>query len=84
MSRRSVPQGQDLVPAASLDVEYIEQQQRIINPRAVDYSMHEIAKHAHGEDAMQSMARRKLDNLGYFRGDSGLANGPERIKQLNN
>jgi hypothetical protein len=28
------------------------------------------------------MAKRKLDNLGYARGESGFANDPERIKRL--
>ena len=56
MSRRSVPLGTDLMPSRSLDVEYTEQQQRIINPRTIDYAMHEIAKHAHGEGAKQAMA----------------------------
>jgi hypothetical protein len=30
------------------------------------------------------MAKRKLDNLGYARGESGFANDPERIKRLKN
>ena len=84
MGRRSVQKGTDLVPSASLDVEYSQQQQRLINPREVDYSMHEIAKHAHGEHAKQAMAKRKLDNLGYIRGDCGLANNPERVVRLKN
>ena len=84
MGRRSVPEGTDLVPRASLNVEYTQQQQRLINPRSIDYTMHEIAKHAHGEDAKQAMARRKLDNLGYVRGECGLANDPDRIQRLKN
>ena len=84
LARRSVPTGTDLVPRASLDVEYTQQQQRLINPRNVDYAMHEIAKHAHGEHAKQAMAKRKLDNLGYIRGDCGLANNPERVARLKN
>ena len=84
MSRRSVPTGTDLIPSSSLDVEYTATQQRLINPKAVDYSMHEIAKHAHGEDAKQAMAKRKLDNLGYIRGDCGVANDPERCRRLKN
>ena len=84
MARRSVSTGNDLKPSAALDVEYSEQQQRIINPRAVDYAMHEIAKHAHGTGAQQSLATRKLDNLGYIRADCGLANNPDRIRRLQN
>ena len=46
--------------------------------------MHEIAKHAHGEDAKQATAKRKLDNLGYIAGECGLSNNPERIQRLKN
>ena len=46
--------------------------------------MHEIARHAHGTGAKQAMARRKLDNIGYVRGDSGFANDPDRILRINN
>ena len=46
--------------------------------------MHEIAKHAHGEGAKQAMSKRKLDNLGYARGESGLCNDPDRVKRLKN
>ena len=84
MSRRSVPTGTDLKPSAALDVEYSKQQQHVINPRASDYTMHEIAKHAHGADAQQAMAKRKLDNLGYVRGDCGIANDADRIRRLKN
>jgi hypothetical protein len=84
LSRRSVSTGTDLVPSAQLDVEYTNVQQRLINPRPMDYAMHEIAKHAHGEGARTSMAKRKLDNLGYIRGDSGFANDDERRRRLRN
>ena len=40
LSRRSVPTGVDLTPSRSLDVEYTKQQQRLINPRPIDYAMH--------------------------------------------
>lgn len=84
LARRSVPTGMDIVPSATLDVQYSKLQQRLINPRPVDYAMHEIAKQAHGEAAKQSMAKRIMDNLGYIRGDSGFANDPERRRRLHN
>lgn len=84
MARRSVPERTDLMPSAFLDVEYTSEQQRLINPRAGDYAMHVIATHAHGEGAMQSMSKRKLDNLGYIRGDCGIANDPDRVYRLKN
>jgi hypothetical protein len=49
---------------------------------AIDFMMHEIAKHAHGEGAKQVMAKRKLDSLGNVRGDCGFANDPELKGQL--
>ena len=55
LARRTVPTGKDLVPSAELDVEYSQIQQRLINPRAMDYAMHEIAKCAHGESAKQEI-----------------------------
>ena len=55
-------------------------QQQLLNPKAIDFMMHEIAKHAHGEGAKQVMAKRKLDSLGNVRGDCGFANDPERMK----
>ena len=84
LARRSVPMGKDLMPSATLNVEYTRQQQQLINPKPADYTMHEIAKHAHGTDAKQAMARRKLDNIGYLRGESGLANDPDRIQRIQN
>jgi hypothetical protein len=57
-------------------------QRQLLNPKAVDFMMHEIAKHAHGEGDMQVMAKRKLDSLGNVRGDCGFANDPERMKRL--
>jgi hypothetical protein len=57
-------------------------QQQLLNPKAIDFMMHEIAKHAHGEGAKQVMAKRKLDSLGNVRGDCGFANDPELKGQL--
>ena len=82
MARRSVRTGTDLMPSAALNIEYSKQQQGLINPKPVDYAMHEIAKHAHGEGAKQCMARRKLDNLGYMRAECVVANDPDRIRRL--
>ena len=84
MARRSVGDGTDLTPSAYLDVEYTSLQQHLINPRAVDYAMHAIAKHASGDGAKQAMATRKLDNLGYLRAESALANDPDRMQRLKN
>ena len=76
--------GKELVPSKMLNVEYTQLQQTLINPKPVDYAMREIARHAHGTSAKQAMARRKLDNIGYVRGDSGFANDPDRILRINN
>lgn len=58
------------------------QQQQLLNPKPVDFSMHVIASHAHGTDAKHSMAKRKMDALGNLRGESGFANDVERLKRL--
>eukprot|EP00966_Prymnesium_polylepis_P004990 114293-Prymnesium_polylepis.1 len=84
MARRSVPSGTDLTASAYLDVEISKVQQQLLNPKPVDYAMHEIMSHAHGEGAKQSMAKRKLDALGNVRGDCAFANDPIRMKQLRN
>ena len=81
MARRSVPVTTDLLPSKYLDVEVSPTQQQLLNPKAIDFMMHEIAKHAHGEGAKQVMAKRKLDSLGNVRGDCGFANDPERMKR---
>jgi len=47
-----------------------------------DYSAHEIMKHAHGPGAMQVLSKRKLDALGVFRGESGMANSEERMSRM--
>ena len=82
MARRSVPVKTDLIPSQYLDVEVSPAQRQLLNPKAIDYMMHEIAKQAHGEGAKQGMAKRKLDSLGNIRGDCGFANDPERMKRL--
>ena len=84
VARRSVSSRQDLTPSAYLNVEFSSMQQRLLNPKPVDFMMHEIAAHAHGEGAKQAMAQRKLDALGNVRGDCGFANDPERMRRLNN
>ena len=82
MARRSVPPGKDLSPSSYLACEISSVQQKLLNPKSIDYAMHEIVSHAHGEGAKQAMAKRKLDALGNIRGDCGFANDPERMKRL--
>ena len=47
-----------------------------------DYSAHEIMKHAHGPGAMQVLSKRKLDALGIFRGECGMANSEDRMSRM--
>ena len=84
MVRRVVPREVKLTPSAHLDVEVSATQQRLLDPTPQDYAMHEIASHCHGEGAKQSMAKRKLDALGFMRGESGIQNDPDRMKRLRN
>jgi hypothetical protein len=46
--------------------------------------MQEIAASCHGEAAKQCMPKRKLDALGFLRGESGIQNDPIRNKRLRN
>jgi hypothetical protein len=41
-------------------------------------------KDAGGEGASIRLAQRKLDNLGYIKAHSGLANDPKRLSRLQN
>jgi hypothetical protein len=84
LARRSVSEDKGLTTSAYLDVEVSATQQKLLNPKPVDYMMHAIAKHTHGEDAKQSMAKRKLDALGFVRASSGFANDEVRMKRLKN
>ncbi|KAL3922214.1 MAG: hypothetical protein SGPRY_004638 [Prymnesium sp.] len=47
-----------------------------------DFAMHKIMAHAHGKDAEQALARRKLGALGNDRVSSGFANDEKRMKSL--
>ena len=47
-----------------------------------DYSAHEITNHAHGPGAIQVLSKRKLDALGIFRGESGMANSEDRMSRM--
>ena len=55
---------QVLKPSSYLDVEMKTIQQQLLDPKPMDFMMHEIAKATTGEAAKQSMAKRKLDALG--------------------
>lgn len=84
LARRSVPTSKKLAPSAYLDVEMTSVQQRLLDPSAQDYAMHEIARHAHGDGAKQALAKRKLDAIGNVRGHSGFANDEARCQRLKN
>ena len=47
-----------------------------------DYSAHEIMKHAPGPGAIQVLSKRKLDALGIFRGERGMANSEDRMSRM--
>jgi hypothetical protein len=65
-------------------------QRQLLNPKAVDFMMHEIAKHAHGEGAMQVMhvrrSRRPVDGAKALRAvaqrEGQRINGPARLESL--
>jgi hypothetical protein len=71
-----------LKPSSYLDVEMKTIQQQLLDPKPMDFMMHEIAKATTGEAAKQSMAKRKLDALGNVRAHCGVVNDPKRLKRL--
>ena len=71
-ARRSTETGNTLLPATHLDVQFNEVQEKLLNPSQRDYAIAELMKHADGEGAKQSMAKRKLDTMGNVRGHSGI------------
>ena len=56
----------------------------LLDPTPIDFAMHEIASHCHGEGAKQRLSKRKIDALGNVRGASSFANDPVRLKRLTN
>ena len=82
LTARSTSAVSTLAPSKFLDVEMTSVQQKLLNPSATDYMMHEIMAQAHGAGAQQNLAKRKLDALGNLRGECGFANDPTRMKRL--
>ena len=64
---------------------YMDKGQHILfNPSQMDLSVRELMRDAGGDGATIRMAQRKLDNLGYIKAHSGLANDDRRMKRLQN
>ena len=84
LARRCTPREQVLAPSARLNCEYSAEQQRLLDPSAMDYSMQKIAASVFGESAKKNLAKRKLDALGNIRGECGWANDEKRLKRLQN
>ena len=84
LARRCTPREQVLAPSARLNCEYTAEQQRLLDPSAMDYSMQQIGASVFGESAKKNLAKRKLDALGNIRGECGWANDEKRLKRLKN
>jgi hypothetical protein len=56
----------------------------ICNPSKMDVSAHVLMQAAGGNGATMKLATRRLDNVGYIKAHSGLANGPLCLKRMNN
>ena len=82
LARRCTPHGIKLSPSARLDCAMTETQQHLLDPTMMDYTMQSIMATVHGEGAQKSLAKRKLDVLGYVRGACGWGNDPDRLKRL--
>jgi hypothetical protein len=67
-----------ILPSTHLDVHVCKNkgQHVIFNPTLLDLSVRELMKDAGGEGATLRTSQRTLDNMGYIKSHSGLANDP--------
>jgi hypothetical protein len=61
-------------PSAHFDVSISSHQRVILKPTYLELNKPEIMKYAGGHGRMIKMAARKLDQLGYVKAHSGVAN----------
>jgi hypothetical protein len=77
---------QPFLPSVHLDVHVYKNtgQHILFNPTLLDLLVRELMKDAGGVGATLRTAQRKLDNFGYIKSHSGLANDPERLERMRN
>jgi hypothetical protein len=61
-------------PSPHFDVSISNPQRDMLKPTSLELSKQEIMKYAGGHSATIKMAARKLDQLGYVKAHSGVAN----------
>ena len=87
ISKRCIdPQGgvKDDAPSAHFDVTITSPQRDMLKATSLELNKQEIMKYAGGHGATIKMAARKLDQLGYIKAHSGVANDSARLKKLRN
>jgi hypothetical protein len=71
-------------PSAHYDVSITIPQRDMLKATSLELTKREIMKYAGGHGATIKMAARKLDQLGYIKAHSGVANDSARLKKLRN
>jgi hypothetical protein len=73
-------------PSEFLDcsINYSLGQTMIFNPSEMDVTARVLMQAAGGSGATMKLATRRLDNVGYIKAHSGLANDPLRLERMNN
>jgi hypothetical protein len=56
MARRSLPARSTLAPSSYLNVEFSQEQQRILDPLPIDFAMHDLMSTTHGAGAERRIA----------------------------
>jgi hypothetical protein len=71
-------------PSASLDVSITSFQRDMLEPTSLKLTKREIMKYTGGHGATIKMAAQKLDQLGYVKAHSCVANNSARLEKLTN
>ena len=71
-------------PSCYLAIDLDKSQLGILAPTSLQLNKREIMRYAGGTGASMKMAARKLDQFGYIKSYSGLANDPARLSKLAN
>jgi hypothetical protein len=71
-------------PSPHFDVSISSPQRDMLKPTSLELSKRDIMEYAGGHGVAIKMAARKLDQLGYVKAHSGVANGSARLEKLTN
>ena len=71
-------------PSMYLAIDVDATQASLLNPCAMDLNQRAIIECAGGDGARLKLAKRRLDNLGFYSSDCGIQNDPGRLDRLKN